>query len=857
MNQFSVRLVLVICLLTSPVLQAESPGSLYKKGKDAEAAQKYETAYEFFKQAYDKDPKDLRYRTAFERTRFYAAAVKVHRGQLLRDGGRLEDALAQFEAAAAIDPSMDIAQQEIRQTRRMIDEANQKPPSSENEILSQGPISTMLQQAQGPVELQPISDQPITLKLTEDSRMIYETIGKLAGINVLFDPDYTSRRIRIELNGVSLQDALAIVAFESKTFWRPVTGNTIFIASDNPTKRKELEQNVIKTFYLSNVSQNTDLQDIVNTLRAVLQIDRVQQLISQNAIVVRGTPDQIALAEKLIDDIDKPKAEVVVDVAIMQVNRDRMRDLGLTPPSSVTVQLQGVTTTAPATTTTNTGTNNNTTPTTPAAAASGLTFNTFKHIGSQSYAVTAPQATASFLFSDSDSKVIQSPELRAVNGAKATLKIGDRVPVATGSIGNPFSGTTGTNGSFSGLVNTQFQYLDVGVNVEITPTVHANREVTLKISLEISSVTSNVDIGGISQPIIGQRKIDHEIRLKEGEINILGGIFEDSDVKSWSGLPGLGKIPLFRYLFAKQHVDRNVNEIVFVLIPHIVRMQEVTPLNRRSLDIGNGNTVELRRNSVKTQPPVQQQPTPQPAPVQPTPQQFVPPAQQNPPQQFVPPPQTVPLNANPPQGATAMNTPSPAPTGTDGVQPPPVASTPVTNPVAGLQLPQGGQSAQDGAPPSSPSPSAPSPPAPAASGKASVRLDPPVITQAAGTTAAVNVMLDSASPVHDFSMELKYDPTAMQLLNVTNGGYLSSDNQPATVVRRAENGVVHAAVIRAPNAPGVPGQGAVLTLVFLLNKPGDYVLMPASVAPKSLTGLIPVNVTGQTAVKILNPPPPL
>jgi len=296
-----------------------------------------------------------------------------------------------------------------------------------------------------------------------------------------------------------------------------------------------------------------------------------------------------------------------------------------------------------------------------------------------------------------------------------------------------------------------------------------------------------------------------------------------------------------------------------VLIPHIVRMQEVTPLNRRSLDIGNGNTVELRRNSVKTPPPVQQQPAqqpaPQPAPVQPTPQQFVPPAQQNPPQQFVPPPQTVPQNANPPQGATAMNTPSPAPTGTDGVQPPPVASPPVTNPVAGLQLPQGGQSTQDGVAP--PAASSPSPPAPAASGKASVRLDPPVITQALGTTAAVNVMLDSASPVHDFSMELKYDPAAMQLLNVTNGGYLSSDNQPATVVRRAENGVVHAAVIRAPSAPGVPGQGAVLTLVFLLNKTGDYVLTPASVAPKSSTGLIPVNVTGQTAVKILNPPPPL
>ncbi len=131
MKQLRVCQALLVCLLTPLVVQAEFPNSLYNKGKDAEAAQRYETAYEFYKQAYDKNPKDLRYRTAFERSRFYAAAAKVHRGQLLREGGRLEEALAQFEAAAAIDPSMDIAQQEIRLTRRMMEEAKPKSSSSE------------------------------------------------------------------------------------------------------------------------------------------------------------------------------------------------------------------------------------------------------------------------------------------------------------------------------------------------------------------------------------------------------------------------------------------------------------------------------------------------------------------------------------------------------------------------------------------------------------------------------------------------------------------------------------------------------------------------------------------------------
>ena len=213
-----------------------------------------------------------------------------------------------------------------------------------------------MQEAQGPVDLAAISNVPITLKLTEDTKVIYETVGKLAGINVLFDPDYTSRRIKIELNGVTLQEALEIIALESKTFWRPVTPNTIFVASDNPAKRKEIEQSVIKTFYLANLSQPTELQDVVNALRQILEISRIQPLPSQGALVVRGTPDQIALAEKLVGDLDKARPEVIVEVAIMQVSRDKTRNLGISPPTSATVALQNNinTTTSTSTTTTST-----------------------------------------------------------------------------------------------------------------------------------------------------------------------------------------------------------------------------------------------------------------------------------------------------------------------------------------------------------------------------------------------------------------------------------------------------------------------------------------------------------------------
>ena len=249
----------------------------------------------------------------------------------------LDEAVAAFQKALAIDPSLFIAQQELNRTVKMInDQRNPQPQAA-------GPpagLERRVQEAAGPVELAPISNIPITVKLTDKSDIVYRTIGQLAGINVLFDPDYTPRQIKVELNGVTLEEALEITALESKTFWRPVTPNTIFVAQDNPAKRKELEQSVLKTFYLTNLSAPTELQDVVNAIRAVLDVQRVQQLLSQNALVVRGTPDQIALAEKLVEDLDKARPEVIVDIAVMQVSKDKSRTLGLSPPTSATVTLQ-------------------------------------------------------------------------------------------------------------------------------------------------------------------------------------------------------------------------------------------------------------------------------------------------------------------------------------------------------------------------------------------------------------------------------------------------------------------------------------------------------------------------------------
>ncbi len=729
-------LFLLLAVVFSSVA-ADKAKSLYAKGKDAEARQNYEQAYDFYKQAYDLKPADVSYRAAYERLRFLAGASHVHRGQLLREAGQLDQAMAEFKQAAEIDPSSFIAKQEIKHTQEMMDAAKSPVPKASAE--PENDLQKRLQEAQGAVDLAPISNVPITLKLTEDTKVIFETIGKLAGINVLFDPDYTSRRIKVELNGVTLEEALQIVALESKTFWRPVTPNTIFVAQDNPAKRKDLEQSVIKTFFMSNLSQPTELQDTVNALRQILEIQRLQALPTQNAIVVRGTPDQVALAQKLVNDLDKSKPEVVVDIAIMQINRDKSRTLGINPPTSATVALQNnVTNTTTGSTGTTSTTNTNTTSGTP----NSINLNSLGNLNATDFTVTISQATATALFSDSSTKLIQNPQIRAVDGQKATLKIGDRVPVATGSFG---SGIGNTGLGVSPLVNTQFQYLDVGVNIDITPHIHANGEVTLKITMDISSVTSYTNIGGIQQPVIGQRKVEHEVRLKEGEVNLLGGMLEDQQTKSLTGIPGLAQIPILKYLFGQTNTDHSQTETVFALIPHIVREHELNPLNNKAISVGTASAIELRRVTpmvLPTETPVHPSPATTPA---------------------TPPAAAVPVNSLPP-GTT--------------------------------------------------------------SGMAGFGFDPPNIKQTQGATFTVNVQLNGAQNAHTVPVQIAYDPKLLQVMNVSNGGFLSQDGQAVALVHRddASTGTLQITATRPPGANGISGQGTVLVVTFLAKSAGQGTL---------------------------------
>ena len=540
----------------------------YREGHQAENRKDWDTALVDYEKARSADPQNSLYILHEQKARTNAAAMHFHNGEQLLKQGRADDAAGEFQKAVRIDPTNKAAEQELEKI--LTKEAASKKAHTE----ALGKALKAREEANEPkqVKLQPFDQGKIRLKVTADTRMVYITLGKMAGLNVAFTPDFRPAQIAEDLTGVTIEEALQLVSMQSKTFWKAVTPNTILVIPDNPNNRKDYDEEVLKTIYLSNPLAPADRTAITTALKQVLGLQRIMDNPDANAIIIRDTPAKVAAAEQLVKELDRAKAEIVLSIDIVEADRDRIRDLGLSlgtvnySTGSITPGIGAEAALIPPTASSSTST------TSAASSTGAFAINTLTY---KDIAVVLPGVTASAVLNDSKTHIMQSPQVRVTDGETAKLKIGSRVPYATGSFLPSFGGTTSTSGGGVGLLaSTQFQFQDIGVNLELTPHLLSTGEIAVHAKIEISSLGASISVGGVTEPTFGQRVIEDDFRLQEGEVNLLGGLIQRTLNDQIQGVPGLGDIPGLRYLFSQNHKDVNDQEVLVMLTPQVIRLPQ-------------------------------------------------------------------------------------------------------------------------------------------------------------------------------------------------------------------------------------------------------------------------------------------
>jgi general secretion pathway protein D len=601
-NRMKVRLsgggvLLLLCL-------ACGGGNLFfREGRRAELRKDYDTALVYFQKALQSQPDNSLFMIHEKTARTLAADFHLRQGRRLMASGRPDEASGEFQKAVSIDPTNMAASQELAR----IVAAQTAAKRTREQELKQALKPVEEPAGPAPVKLKALPPEPIGhIHISGDAKKVFESLGKLGELNVAFAKDFSQvggQTVSLDLTGVKLEDALHILADETKTFWKAVTPNTILVIPDNQVNHRDYDEQVLRTVYLSNPFAPADRTQITTVLKTMLGpqthiVDNPQA----NAIIISDTPARVAAAEKLIHDLDHGKAEVLVEVAILEADRERIRDLGLSPVALSNSTQIGIGFNPPGgTTTTTSGGSTTTVPGT-------LGLNQLGRISSADFSVALPGYIANALLSDTRTHILQNPSIRTTDGEKATMKIGSKVPFAQGSFLPSFGGATtgGAGGGFGLLASTQFQYQDVGVNVEITPHVLATGEVNLHAKIEITAVGPSVPLGGIAEPSFTQRTIEHDIRLKAGEINLLGGLIQSQASNAVSGLPGLGQIPLLRYLFSTEHRDVTETEILVMLTPRVVRLPDLPAGSE--VAVGAPSQTGPNFPNIIPQPPIPQEP---------------------------------------------------------------------------------------------------------------------------------------------------------------------------------------------------------------------------------------------------------
>ena len=799
-------------LLALGLLAGCSGHSAYREAETAAQLGKWDDAVLHYLKALEDDPGNIGYKSALLRAKMEASRMHLRKGEEYEKAGVVERALVEYQQAVQLDPTNQYAAAQLEHMRQLyLAQRQGRGPDTIEELKKKSSGS----RPQPPV-LNPRSNQPISLEFPQpvSNFQIYRALGQAFGINILFDTNLKEQEIAIELKDVTAQAALETLMRASGHFYKVMDEHTIIVAQDTPQNRRIYEDLVIQTFFLS----NAEVKDMMTVLRSLVDARKIATNDQLNAIILRDTADRVKVAEKIIETNDKAKAEVVIDVELLQVNSGRIRDLGVSLSSYAVGQQLSLG-----------GTTGGGTGGTGGTTQGGIRFSDLEFINQSNWILTIPSFLYEFVKSNSEAQLLAKPQLRITEGEKARLVIGDRVPIPLTTF------NTQNVGGQGGIVPiTSFQYQDVGISIDLEPRVHHNREVTLKLKVEVSNLAGNVaGSGGQEQPIIGTRAIESTIRLQDGETNFLAGLIRDDRNTSEQGVPGLSEIPILGRLFSNKRTEGQRTDVVLTLTPHIVRNAEITAEDLQPIWVGTEQNITFRGGSPQVESNVEgpfdgDQGTPEeiqdairrrlerlPRGLRPGEggeeviEEPLPPDQVPPP----PPPTGVELVPTaPPSSIFRPPTPEPEPEPPPDEEPPGGLVSQRNASGTAILAPSLPAVAEAVAPASLKAGAAPA----AARQAPAVRLwlAPAKLTVDAGDRFEVRVQATAGQAVSHLPLSLQFDPAVLAVDKVEPGEFLGGAGEAQVMSDAGRPGVLVIGASRLGKTQGVTGTGTVARIVF-------------------------------------------
>ena len=643
---------LIALLVVVALVSGCAAGRSFRKGRESARAGDWDAAVQHYTEALQASPDNAEYKIELERATQNAARDHIFRARELEQKDQLDGALIEYKKAVELDGSNRLAATRAAELERIIrDRIEKSRPRPAIERLRQQA------RAQGVPVLNPADRTPLKINFNNSGlRDILNFIGTTTGINVQFDTAYVDKAYSVTLDGIALEDALQQILSVNGFFYKVLNPTTIVIAPDNQAGHLKYDDLVMQVFYLS----HADTQEVSQALNTMMRIQaQVAPAIypnkTSNTIAVRATAPVVAVAERLIRALDKPRAEVIIEVQILEVNRNRAKSFGI----NLSEYALGLTF-SPEAAPPNTPGSNPPTPPPP------FNLNTISQgISTSDFYLTVPTAVLRLLETDSRTKQLAKPQLRGAEGQELTLNLGDQIPVVSTVFG------AAAAGGFANIPQSSFTYRDVGVNITMTPRVTYEGEIILDLTVESSNLGPNISVAGQDVPSFGSRRVKTRLRLREGESNLLAGLLKDDQRKILTGMVGLVRVPGLRSLFGSTSDIIEQTDIVMLLTPHIVRTHELTVDDLAPMYIGTQQNVGLTGPPPLIQPPAIEEPPPAAqVPAQPA-------AITTPTPQFLPPPAGTPVPATGVPPPVSPNVPAPVQTPTGApVAPPPVGALP-------------------------------------------------------------------------------------------------------------------------------------------------------------------------------------